>query len=220
MAGRYERALRTASSVLNRLLAADEALGQGVAELEGARVLLQFTSPELALMVSVTGGQFELEEGVAHPSDVVITGSVAEFLQFAKARRAGQPTPSGLVRISGDLAVAERMQRLLSASGIDWERLLAGVIGDVPTHWLSSALRGSGARAGERLQSLKTDVREYLLYEARWLPDPEAFAEYAEEVRALRAAVDRLEARINLRAEAVAADAPVGKVTDNARKET
>ena len=215
MAGRYERALKTASSVLNRLLAADEALAEGVAELEGARVLLQFTSPELELMVSVKGGEFGLEEGVAHPPDVVITGSVAEFLQFAKARRAGEPTPSGLVRISGDLAVAERMQRLLAASGIDWERLLAGVIGDVPTHWLSSALRASGAQASVRLQSLKTDVREYLLYEARWLPDPEAFAEHAQELRALRAAVDRLEARISLAAGATGSGGAAGSGPDN-----
>lgn len=198
MAGRYARVLSLAASVLNRLAELDPELAAGVADLEGARVLLRFTSPAIEVQVRVSDGRFQLEEGVSHEPDVVISGTANEFLTFVRARRAGQPTPSGLVRISGDLAVAERMQRLLAGAGVDWEGLLAGVIGDVPTHWVSGLVRQSGRFADARLRSLAVDLREYLLYEAELVPTREAFVAHVKELRDLRAALDRAEARLDL----------------------
>jgi len=183
---------------LNGLVAADESLAAEVRALDDSSVRLECLSPEFSLVLSAVDGRLTLARDTDRVPDVTIAGTAREFAEFARAKRAGRPTPSGVVRISGDLAVAEKVQNLVRDFGIDWESLVARVIGDVPTHHTMRAARGSGRFLKARLLDVGLDVAEYLKYEHGLVAGAEDIEAFADGVRDVRAAVDRLEARIAL----------------------
>ena len=190
--------LRIVERFVAGLVAADQDLAAQVAALGTASVRLDFTSPSFSVVLAARDGALTLSEHGDGEPDVVIVGTMGEFIELMRARRAGRPTPSGVVRISGDLAVAEKVQNLVRDFGVDWEALIARLIGDVPTHHTMRAARTVGAFVKARMTDVGLDVADYLKYERGLLVGADEMAVFADGVRDARAAVDRFEARIAL----------------------
>lgn len=190
--------LRVVERIVAAVVAADEDLAAQVADLGTASVRIDVTSPRFSVRLAAHDGALTLSEYGDTEPDVVIAGTVHEFVELMRARRAGRPTPSGVVRISGDLAVAEKVQNLVRDFGIDWEALIARLIGDVPTHHTMRTARTVGAFFKARISDVGLDVAEYLKYERGLLVGADEMEAFRSGVRDARAAIDRLEARIAL----------------------
>lgn len=190
--------LRVVERIVAAVVAADQDLAAQVAALGTASVRLDFTSPRFSVVLAARDGALTLSEHGDDEPDVVIAGTAHEFVELMRARRAGRPTPSGVVRISGDLAVAEKVQNLVRDFGIDWEALIARLIGDVPTHHTMRAARTVSGFIRARMTDVGLDVAEYLKYERGLLVGADEMEAFTAGVRDARAAVDRLEARIAL----------------------
>ena len=118
----------------------------------------------------------------------------------------GEALLEGAARITGDSAFAQRLGGLLRLSAVDWEELLARGLGDVAGHQLARLLRVGGGWLRDSARALEQDLGEYLTEEARLLPASAELEHWMQGVEALRADVDRLEARLR-RLEARRAEA-------------
>lgn len=128
------------------------------------------------------------------PVDVTISGTASVFARQVYAR--GGTPMVGELQINGDIDLGQRFQQALRGLDIDFEEMLARVLGDVPSHQLGNAARAArtwGRRAGE---ILARDVAEYLQEEAYVLAKRERVAAFLRGVDQLRADADRLERRI------------------------
>ena len=96
----------------------------------------------------------------------------------------------------GDIALATRLQRIVTRMDVDLEEALAQRIGDIPAHELSRGLRGLGDWMRAAGTALLTDVSEYLRYEAGATPVAEDVERFSNAVDAIRDDVERLEARV------------------------
>lgn len=128
--------------------------------------------------------------------DVTLTGSP---LAFARMGLGGSPMRVLFARevvIEGDMKVARRFQRLFEKLDIDWESLLASLVGHGLAARIVGGLRSSHAWRVETVEAMQLNTAEYLQEESRELPASAEAELFYAEVDTLRADCDRLEARV------------------------
>ena len=187
--------------VMNRALAADPEVHERLDELEGARIRIvsePFPRPldvavrghRLAVRIPEEAGRAE-EEG----ADVTISGSPPALARLVAGLDAPDRLPAG-VTISGDLALAQRLQRLARCYRFDWEEVLSRCFGDAGAHEVARQARAAGRFALGAADTLSRDVVEYLIEERSVVAGASRLERFFDAVDELRDDVDRLEVRI------------------------
>ena len=108
------------------------------------------------------------------------------------------------VAISGDIGLLHKLQQILANLELDWEQLLYEAIrrattpaaADVLSYPITRLLRDSAAQVRHHAQVAPDWMHDYLTEEIRLLPSHHEVAAFAGEVDEVRAATDRLEARL------------------------
>jgi len=187
----------TLGNLLNRGLPRSPRARQLVAELEG-RTLDVEVRDLVKLRVSSNGQTLEIERarGDTVASATIVGGPVS---LLALAGDSGQAViQRGDVRISGDTDVAQSYRELAQLLRPDLEEELSLVIGDVPAHQLVRLAR-LGGRFGQRAAATTLrNLAEYLGHERGDLVSRNEGEEFLRGVDAVREAVDRLEARLDV----------------------
>ena len=187
----------TLGNLLNRGLPRSPRARQLVAELEG-RTLDVEVRDLVKLRVSSNGQTLEIDR--AH-GDTVASATIAggPLSLLALAGDSGQAViQRGDVRISGDTDVAQSYRELAQLLRPDLEEELSLVIGDVPAHQLVRLAR-LGGRFGQRAAATTLrNLAEYLGHERGDLVSRNEGEEFLRGVDAVREAVDRLEARLDV----------------------
>ena len=189
---------RLLEAVLNRALALDPDTRAALDALDGQRVRLDLESPPLALELAVEGKILRVGPPREAEPDLAVRaglGALLGALPFLKA--AGSGAPVGKIRISGDAELARRLQRLAAGFDPDWEQPFADAFGPLLGPQLAQALRAGLREARHQAGSLARASVEYLTEESRDLVPTAEQQAFAEDVDALRDAVERLAARIN-----------------------
>ena len=151
------------------------------------------------------GGAVAGGEGTATPeerpggADLVLTGSVPDFLRFLAAlRREPAPEePFGRLEAHGGAEARVEFVELLRRVEPDYEALLARAAGGVVAHAVSRTTIGRLLQARRSAARLVDDLAEYLEEEARVVPDPSARSRFAGGVQALIDKVAELEERLD-----------------------
>ena len=152
----------------------------------------------LTVRVSSNGQTLDIDvprgEAVA---TATVTGGPLSLL--ALAGDSGQAViQRGDVKISGDTDVAQSYQELARLLRPDFEQELSLVIGDVPAHQLARLAR-LGGRFGQRaVDTTLRNLGDYLGHERGDLVSRNEGEEFLRGVDAVREAVDRLEARLDV----------------------
>jgi len=197
--------LTLAQESLNRILTQDPLTRQRLETLSDRVIAIHCTAPEFRLYLLPHARGIDLLGQSATPPDVTLHGAALELIRLPAA---GNAVLFGRgVSIEGESALAHKLRQILADSRIDWEAWLAELIGDTPAHPLAQLLRYGGQRLQQSGSSLLHSLDEYLREEARLLPTRVEFEIRQEAIDALRAATDRLEARIG-RLERARAPAP------------
>jgi len=181
--------------VVNRYLALDPELAEGLGELEGALLAVELAGTGLTFHAELARGRVSLTRMPPRAPDTVIRGTP---LALARALGAGTPAP-GLdagVSVSGDVELAQALRRTLACLGIDWEEVAAAVVGDAAAHGFGNWARGARAFGARVAATLAEDTGEYLREEASLVADAPTVETFAAEVDRLRDDVERLERRI------------------------
>lgn len=188
---------RALEGALNRALALDPDTRAALCALEGRRVALHLSAPELALQVRVAGERLEVGPVADGEPDLALRTSFAGLLALVARGLGNEPAPPiGRLRIEGDAELARHLQRLAERFEPDWQQPFAAAFGDVLgvqiAHTLATGLRHARETAG----ALASQAAEYLTGESRDVVAREELTAFHDEVDTLRDDVERLAARI------------------------
>jgi ubiquinone biosynthesis protein UbiJ len=99
------------------------------------------------------------------------------------------------IQLQGDSRTAQAWTSALQSSDIDWEEHLSHLTGDFIARPLGVAARGLRDWLQKSRATIHADVGEFMREEARLFPDRWEVDEFVAGVDALRARLDRAEAR-------------------------
>ena len=188
---------RALEAALNRAVALDPDTRDALTPLDGRRVSLTLESPPLALEIGVHRGWLQVGPPVRE-ADLAVRGSIGGLLGqlpfFAQAAARGRPP--GRLHVSGDAALAQRLQKLAAGFDPDWQQPFVSAFGEVIGVQLANAaaaaLRGARQAAGDLVRS----GAEYLTEESRDVVARAELAAFNDDVDALRDDVERIAARV------------------------
>jgi len=181
-------------SAINSAIAMDPASEKKLKLLNGCVLEVNITSIKQSFFFGVSDQEIHLLPSETPPS-VTLCGSSFSLAKLALIQDKNSLFKRKEVTMSGDAVRAQQIQNFMRSLKIDWEALLAEIIGDVPAHFLSTSLVSSLQWSKSLSQSLKQDLEEFIKYELRLLPSKAVATRQFEAIDQLRLASDRLEAR-------------------------
>ncbi len=180
---------------INIALSMDPASRNRLKPLQGCVLELHFLSLKQSLFFGAEDGRVVLYP-TAKQASVTLSGTIPSFLKLAASQNKSALFKSREVSLSGDAVRAQQIQQFAAGIDIDWEGLLAEIIGDVPAHFVGSSIRQSLSWTKHLSGSLRRDIEEFIKYELRLLPGKALGNSQFDAIDQLRLATDRLEARI------------------------
>ncbi len=179
----------------NRVLALDPQTRARSAALHGKVIGLELLGVGQTFYVCPDRHGLRIRSGWDGTVDVHLRGSPLAFagiLRDPRSVRAGAAS----IAITGDADVAEEFARLLAGFEIDWEEQLSRWVGDFPARKIGNLARSMSAWAAQLPAAFARDVGEFLQEESRMLTSHASAARFMDDVDELRAAVERLEKRV------------------------
>lgn len=192
-----EQILMRLSQAIMRILRTDSLAMARLSELEGRIIALRVTGLEFEIFAAVDGDGLLLARSAPREADVALAGRLADFAAFAGARADREAMPAGRLRIQGDLATAQAVQRLLDELALDWEALLAEQVGEVAARQIGRAVSSGVAFLRALGDAFRRDFPAWLQDEQAVVPSAEEVETFTRESMTLGSDVDRLAARIS-----------------------
>jgi ubiquinone biosynthesis accessory factor UbiJ len=181
---------------LNRYLALDPESSRRIKALAGKIVTVKLLQTGLVFHLTFTEHQIQLHLGEGPPADTVIEGTPLRLLHLALSRQNRQQFFSDDVSIQGNLELGQLVIDLFDHLEIDWEEMMANVIGDVSSHHVSRIFSKIKSVVKHSKDILVQDFSEYIQEEVGFFPPREALQDFFQDVDALRMDTDRIEAKI------------------------
>ena len=181
-------------TILNRLLARETWARKRLAPYAGHSVSIGLPFCRIALVVQADG-QFAPMMDATDAEDVNISMVLSAGILSAWLTQ-GWAAMRPHITIHGDAEFAAVLGFLAEHLRWDVEEELAGVVGDVPAHWLVSRARAAHRRVSHGARHFIGTAAEYWLDENPQLVRNVALADFSTEVADLRDAVARLEKRV------------------------
>lgn len=179
----------------NRLLRLDPETLRRLGDLQGRVVCIEFRDLGRRLYLHPSEAGFRMTDESAQPPAVTLRGTLAVFARLGLEGERRELAP-GELEIEGDVALGQKMQRILAGLDLDWEEPLARAFGDPLGHELVRAARAAFAWQRAALNTAGLNTAEYLKEELQLLPARHEIDAFLDAVDSLRADLDRLEARI------------------------
>lgn len=189
---------------IEALLKLDPETRERLSGLDGKLIRINVTSPSLSVALAVTGGKVYVVAESTTPADTIISGSLAALRSLAGGNDA---VYRGEVTLEGDLGTGQQLKEIMAGIDPDWEEIISPLVGDTLAHRLGSAGRQLGHWLQRTRDSLRQNTSEYLQEEVEVLAPNYAVRDFCNEVDEVRAAADRLEARLRRVERAASRDA-------------
>lgn len=191
-----EAVLRPVANLLNKNIQESTPAREQCAELSGTVIAIRVRDSALAAYFRVFDDSLDIVTSAADEPDVIISGSLITLAKMV-GQSGEAAVQRGTLDLTGDVAVANQFQQLLSYAKPDLEEELSAVVGDVAAHQLGEMARGLGRWGRDARTTMGENIREYLQEESRDAPSRYEVERFGGDVNKLRDDVDRLEARIN-----------------------
>jgi ubiquinone biosynthesis protein UbiJ len=181
----------------NRLLALDESALQGCAEMQGCCIGIDIT--DLDFQLYCHPGSWGLRLGRQAPPrevDASISGRLMALVNLGTQDDKLSTSISERVSFHGNVALAQKVQRILAELDIDWEEALARHTGDVLAFQVHQRARKLGKWLQSSADSLLQTSSEYIREEARLSPTQPEYRQFQSRLTDLKNDVARAEARL------------------------
>ncbi len=187
------RAIEAALSAA-QTLEGDAALAR-YQKLHGRSLAITLRGLGLSLHFSADAeGRLHVHSVSAGEPAVQITAAPLSLLRVLQSKDPARLfTPE--IQLQGDSRTAQAWTSALQSSDIDWEEHLSHLTGDFIARPLGVAARGLRDWLQKSRATIHADVGEFMREEARLFPDRWEVDEFVADVDALRARLDRAEAR-------------------------
>lgn len=190
-------AFEAAEKIINTALEYDPATQRHIAELEGKLLLIESSLPPLKVAIEATSSGIMLHSNWQDSADTTVSGSLVAMLSLA-ANNDEQISFAGTgISVNGDLDFLIQINKLMRNLDVDWEAVLASVIGDIPAHILADTVRSSATMARDASRRAKSAAAEIAQEELRATPSESEYKDFTQRVRHLSTEVERAAARIN-----------------------
>ena len=190
-------ALEGVEKMINAALVFDPSTLRQLAPLQGKILLIESSTPSLRIAIEVGSSGLLLHNGWQDSADVHISGSLISILNMGINAGEMRSFSGTGVNVTGNLEVLRQLNLTMAALDIDWEAALAELVGDVPAHILSDAMRKTANVRTDTLQRAKSAVVEVSQEELRLSPSKNEYDEFVLSVRHLATDTERLSARVN-----------------------
>jgi ubiquinone biosynthesis accessory factor UbiJ len=154
------------------------------------------TKPNLIYFINLDDNNVTLSMQPKFSVDTVISGPSKAFVLLLLTKQYNLAFNTGL-EVTGNLNLAEKLQKILFKSDIDWQTKLETVFDPAIAYQIQQFGAFAKANLTDFKISLMFSLTDYLLYENKVLVSKEIMNEYIQEIDNLRFAIDRIEARIN-----------------------
>ena len=160
------------------------------------RLDIQIIGLELFFIPNQEGMQ--IKSTWSGPVDITLRGTPLAFAQFGLKQQGvgNQMFIDKRVTIEGDAELAQDFQKLIRELDIDLEELTSRYVGDIAAHQIGRGARGVRTWTKDAIQSLRLNIRDYMVEESRLLVPSWRVDEFIERTDVLRADVERLEQRV------------------------
>ncbi len=210
-------------TVINRCIAQDVRLAEGLKQFSGKTLQLQITAPSLCVNVHIYPGSVVLEfapdsgsrvqadiasagaaeadqrqpeDAKSTPVDGRIKGSALAMMGLLLSSSDKRSLVNPAIEVSGDAEFVQALHGLFMAMEIDWQEPLSRMIGDAPTYGLQQLLGNLSAFTRDTAASVIRNLDEYLHEESRVVPPAPQVEIFDRDLDALRLRLDRLQARL------------------------
>jgi ubiquinone biosynthesis protein UbiJ len=189
--------LATAEIGGNRLLALDEIALQGCAEMQGCCIAIDITDLDFQLYCHPGSGGLRLSrQAPPREVDASISGRLMALVNLGTQDDKLSTSISERVSFHGNVALAQKVQRMLTELDIDWEEALAQHTGDVLAYQVHQRARKFGEWLQSSADSLLQTSSEYIREEARLSPTQPEYRQFKSHLTGLKNDVARAEARL------------------------
>ncbi len=179
-----------------RLLEQDPQNHDKLEKLAGKAIAFEIKKLDKTLYFSPTTEALNVGLQAPEIIDVTIRAKPSTLLKIARDGIDNAELSSGELEIDGDAITGQRFAKLLSELDIDWEELFAQQIGDVSARLLFDGLQRLRSWGQETQSTVKQNISEFLVEEAKQAASKTAIDTYLDDVDALRNDVARLAARV------------------------
>ena len=169
-----------------------------LAALHGRVCCIRVTAPQVTLYLLPDETGLHVRSQYDGAVDVSLSGSVSAFARLAVQGRRSSVMTDGGVRVQGDAELGQQLQKILGQLDLDWEELLARVIGDLPARSAANLLRGVGGWVRQTAELERENLADYLREERKILATEVAMQRFEKSLSQLRAGVDRAARRLEL----------------------
>ena len=128
--------------------------------------------------------------------DVQISGSLISFTNLLRDN-SSDALRDGSIGINGDVAVAQKFQKLFEMIKPDIEEELSHIVGDVMANNIVKFSKKTGVWMLNTRDILQENIKEYLQEEIKLMPSKYEFNFFSKEVSKIRDDIERLEKKIN-----------------------
>ena len=187
---------RALESAVNRYLGMDPACAARMSELEGRCIGIELRGTGMTLYIYPGTQGIRVSDRADRPADTMLHGTPLAMARLGLGGNAGRTLFSGAVTITGDVETGQAFRGILDDMDIDWEEQLSRLTGDIAAHQIGRAVRQAGRLLSDGRSSFEHNLGEYLQEELRVLPARIEVGNFCNEVDRIRAATDRLDARI------------------------
>ena len=181
----------------NRLLALDEAALQGCGEMQGYCIAIDITDLDFQLYCHPGNWGLRLSrQAPAREVDASISGRLMALVNLSTQDDKLSTSISERVSFQGNVALAQKVQRIVANLDIDWEEALAQHSGDVLAFQIHQRVSKFGRWLSSSADSLLQTSSEYLREEARVSPTLPEYRQFQTQVTDLKNDVARAEQRL------------------------
>lgn len=186
----------TAEIAINRFLRLEKSVIEDCARLSGRILQISLPSENLKLAIEFIESGVRVMPEAPSAADVSISGTPTALFAAMK-NTSGGALPSGL-QLEGDVELLEKFRSMVTKVGFDPEEWMAPMLGGAAAHRLSNGLKQLFGWSQTNSKRMADHTAEYLREESYDLARGRDVDHWMDEVDSTRAALDRLEARVNL----------------------
>lgn len=193
-------AIMAAEAAINRIVSLDSATAYQVRSLGSIHILVNVTSPSIRLHLRIEEGHIYILRILGGEPDITLTGTAQQFIALAQSNKSNALMESG-VTVAGRISLLEQLNQISQSFAPDLAKLLEQLTS--PT-LASAILKPAGLFKSWVEKGVTEQSRlavEYLTLETKSVLTGPELAQFSADVRQLNRDIDRLEARINLRAQ-------------------
>ena len=164
-------------------------------QLEGKKLSIHIKSTSRFFNVIMNSNELN-PHTVKENYDVQISGSLISFAKLLR-NNSSDALRDGTISINGDVAVAQKFQKLFAMIKPDIEEELSHFVGDIMANNIVKVSKKTGDWLHNTTDILQENIKEYLQEEIKLMPSKYEFNIFSKEVSKIRDDIERLEKKIN-----------------------